>query len=147
MFVRTYASSRVKRKSFYRKSKLQMFLLISGGHIGAPKRCTNMASHTKIYKGAWNVSPNNSETTGHKDLRLGQIVYMLVFYNISFSWFLPLDSFQFNFLLRVSENDLLYWNFLGSCPETVINRVTAIYRAVIYRSDCSFKINRPQRSR
>ena len=103
--------------------------------------------HTKLYKGAWNVSPNNSETTGHKDLRLGQIVYMLVFYNISFSWFLPLDSFQFNFLLRDSENDLLYWNFLGSCPETVINRVTAIYRAVIYRSDCSFKINRPQRSR
>ena len=38
MFMRTYASSRVKRKSFYRKSELQMFLLISGGHIGAPKR-------------------------------------------------------------------------------------------------------------
>ena len=32
----TYASSRVKRKSFYRKSELQIFLLISGGHIGAP---------------------------------------------------------------------------------------------------------------
>ena len=43
----TYASSRVKRKSFYRKSELQMFLLISGGHIGAPKRCTNMASPYK----------------------------------------------------------------------------------------------------
>ena len=45
--MRTYASSRVKRKSFYRKSELQMFLLISGGHIGAPKRCTNMASPYK----------------------------------------------------------------------------------------------------
>ena len=43
---------------------------------------------------------------GHKDLRLGQIVYILVFYNISFSWFLPLDGFQFHFLLRDSENDL-----------------------------------------
>ena len=43
---------------------------------------------------------------GHKDLRLGQIVYILVFYNISFSWFLPLDGFPFNFLLRDSENDL-----------------------------------------
>ena len=32
--MRKYASSRVKRKSFYRKSELQMFLLISGGHIG-----------------------------------------------------------------------------------------------------------------
>ena len=46
--------------------------------------------HTKLYKGAWNVSANNSETVGHKDLRLGQIVYILVFYNISFSWLLPL---------------------------------------------------------
>ena len=45
---------------------------------------------------------------GHKDLRLGQIVYILVFYNISFSWLLPLDGFQFNFLLRDSENDLLF---------------------------------------
>ena len=73
-----------------------MFLLSSGGHIGAPKR----------YKGAWNVWANISETMGHKDLRLGQIVYILVFYNISFSWLLPLDGFQFNFLLRDSENDL-----------------------------------------
>ena len=31
---------------------------------------------------------------GHKDLKLGQIVYILVFYNISFSWLLPLDAFQ-----------------------------------------------------
>ena len=44
---------------------------------------------------------------GHKDLKLGQIVYILVFYNISFSWPLPLDGFQFIFLLRDSENDLL----------------------------------------
>ena len=43
---------------------------------------------------------------GHKGLRLGQIVYILVFYNISFSWLLPLDGFQFIFLLRDSENDL-----------------------------------------
>ena len=32
--MRKYAGSRVKRKSFYRKSELQMFLLISDGHIG-----------------------------------------------------------------------------------------------------------------
>ena len=56
--------------------------------------------HTKLYKGAWNVSANNSETVGHKDLRFGQIVYILVFYNISFSWLLPLDGFQFIFLCR-----------------------------------------------
>ena len=66
--------------------------------------------HTKLYKGAWNVSANNSETVGHKDLRFGQIVYILVFYNISFSWLLPLDSFQFIFLLRDNENDLYYYS-------------------------------------
>ena len=61
-----------------------MFLLILDGHIGR--------LHTKFYKGALNVSANNSETVGHKDLRLGQIVYILVFYNISFSRLLPLDA-------------------------------------------------------
>ena len=35
--------------------------------------------HKKLYKGAWNVSANNSETVGNKNLRLGQIVYVLVF--------------------------------------------------------------------
>ena len=53
--------------------------------------------HTKLYKGARNVSANNSETVGRKDLRLAQIVYILVYYNISFSCFLPRDGFQFNF--------------------------------------------------
>ena len=102
----TYAGSRVKRKNFYRKSELQMFLLISGGHIGAPKRYTNMAPPYKALQRCVKRFGNNSETVGHKDLRLGQIVYILVFYNISFSWHLPLDSFQFIFLLRDSENDL-----------------------------------------
>ena len=45
--MRTYASFRMKKKSFKRKSELQMFFMIFGGHIGAPKRCTNMASPYK----------------------------------------------------------------------------------------------------
>ena len=57
--------------------------------------------HTKLYKDAWNVSATNSETMGHKDLRFEQIVYILVFYNISFSWLLPLDGFKCIFLCRV----------------------------------------------
>ena len=63
--------------------------------------------HTKLYKGEWNVSANNSETVGNKNLRHGQTVYILVFYSISFSWLLPVDGFQFIFLLRDSENDLV----------------------------------------
>ena len=101
-----------------------MFLLISGGHFGAPI----WRLHTELYKGAWNVSANNSETVGHKDLRLGQIVYILVFYNISFSWLLPLDGFQFIFLLRDSENDLLVncHDFNGSTFDRWISLQTGI---------------------
>ena len=72
------------------------------------KLSTNMASpynvtdrYWKLYKGVWNVSANNSKTVGHKDLRSGQIVYILVFCNISFSWLLTVDGFRFIFLCRV----------------------------------------------
>ena len=60
--MRTYASSRDKRKSFYSKSDLQMFLLISGGNIGTPKRYQDGVSIQSSAKGAENVSANNSET-------------------------------------------------------------------------------------
>ena len=101
--MRTYAKSCVRRKSFYSKSELQMLMLslISGGHICVSKLYTNMASPSKVYNGAWNVSANNSETVGHIDLRLGKIVYISVCCNTSFSWLFPLDGFQFIFLCRI----------------------------------------------
>ena len=37
-----------KERAFIEKNELQMFLLISGGHIGAPKRYINMASPYKV---------------------------------------------------------------------------------------------------
>ena len=83
-----------------------MLLLISGGHLVHQNGSPIWRLQTKLYKGAWNISATNSETMGHKDLRLRQIVQKLIFYNISFSWLLPLDGFQFIFLLRDSENDL-----------------------------------------
>ena len=54
MFMLTYPSSRVKGKTFYRKSEVQKFLLISGGHIGVPKKKTvhqygvSIQSSTKV---------------------------------------------------------------------------------------------------
>ena len=62
--------------------------------------------HTKLYKVALNVSANNSETVCHTDLRLGEIVYVLVFYNISFPWLFSLNGLESIFLWRDSENDL-----------------------------------------
>ena len=53
---------------------------------------------------------------GHKDLRFGQIVYILVFFNILFYWLLPLDGFQFILfvpcLLRDSEISRLRLNVI-----------------------------------
>ena len=80
--------------------KIQQFELPSF-HSAWQVLSTNVASPYKALQRGINVSANNSETVGHKDLRFGQIVYILVFYNISFSWLLPLDGFQFIVLCRV----------------------------------------------
>ena len=108
--MRTYASSRVKRKSFYRKSELQLFLLISGGHICVPKLYSNMASpYTKLYNGAWNVLANNSETVGHMDLRLGKLFiyqsFVTFHFAASFTGRFPIISCT---VLRDIENDLYH---------------------------------------
>ena len=106
MFMRTYASSRVKRRGFIEKVNSRCSCWFPAAILVHQNGAPIWRLHTKLYKGAWNVSANNSETVGQKDLRLGQIVYILVFYNVSFSWLLPPDGFQFNFLLRDSGNDL-----------------------------------------
>ena len=59
-----------------------------------------------LYKGAWNISANNPETVGHKDLRLKQTVYILAFYNISFLGFFYWTVSNLFLLLRDSENNL-----------------------------------------
>ena len=96
-----------KERPFIEKVNFRCFWLTTAA-ILVHKALQVWRLHTKFYKGEWHVSANNSETVRHKDLRLVQIVYILVFYNISFSWLLPLDGFQFIFLLRDSENDLYF---------------------------------------
>jgi len=49
----------------------------------------------------------------HTDLRLGEVVYVLVFYTVLFSWLLSLNGFKFIFLWRDSENNLLAFQFLS----------------------------------
>ena len=106
----TYSSSRVKKRAFIEKVNSRCFCWFPAAILVHQNGTPIWRLHTKLYKGAWNVSANNSETVCHKDLRLDlrQIVYKLVFYNIWFSWLLRLDGFQFIFLLRDCENDL-YW--------------------------------------
>ena len=47
MFISTYASSRVKRKSFYRNSEVQFFF-ISGDHVGAPFYGASIQSSIRV---------------------------------------------------------------------------------------------------
>ena len=70
-----------------------MFLLISGGQIGAPKRENQYGVSIQSSAKVCETFRQKTHTVGHKDLRPGQIVYILVFYNISLSWLLPLDGF------------------------------------------------------
>ena len=108
--MRTYVSSPVKIKSFCRKSELEMFLFIPGGH-----NCTSIwRLHTKLYKGAWNVSANYSQTMVHKDLRLGQIVYTLVFYNIHFLGFFHWTVSNLLFFCCVTAK-AIYRRLMGMC--------------------------------
>ena len=76
-----------KERAFIEKVNSRCFCWFPAA-ILVNQNCTPIwRLHTKLYKGAWNFSANNSETVGHKDLRekKRKIVYMLVFCNISFS--------------------------------------------------------------
>ena len=92
-----------KERAFIEKVNSRCFCWFPAAILVHQNGTPTWRPHSKLYKGVWNVWANNSETVSHtkkKDLRLGQIVYILVFCNISFSWLLPPDGFQFIFLLR-----------------------------------------------
>ena len=93
--------------------------------------------HTKLYKGAWNVSANNSETVGHKNLKLGQIVYILVFYNFHFLGFFHWTVSNLFFVAwqwkrsissRIFENVIAKWTFCVSIVAIIKTKsVTVAY--------------------
>ena len=68
--------------------------------------------HTDLYIFQSNVSAINSTTECHTDLRLGEVVYVNIFYNITNSWLLSVNGFDFNVLWRDSEN----WQLVGVFP-------------------------------
>ena len=57
MFMCT--SSRGKSNRSHSKSEFPMFSLISGRHVGVPRKPI-WRLHTELYKFVWNVSANNS---------------------------------------------------------------------------------------
>ena len=76
-----------KERAFIEKVNSRCFCWFPAA-ILVHQNCTPIwRLHTKLYKSAWNVSANNSETVGHKDLRLWQIVYVLSFITFHFLGF------------------------------------------------------------
>ena len=79
VFVHICTVSRVKSKRFHRKVYSRCFcwfpaaILVDHQHGDSIK---------KLYKVACHASANNSETMYHTDVRPGEVVYELVFYNI-----------------------------------------------------------------
>ena len=49
---------------------------------------------------------NNSETMHRTGMRIGEVIYECVSYNIPSFWLISLNRFDFIFLLCDSENDL-----------------------------------------
>ena len=88
--MRTYASSRVKRKSFYRKSELQMFCWFPAAILTVHQYGVSIHSSIKVRE----MFRQITQKLYGGPQRLGQVVYIFVF---SFSWFLSLDGFQFIF--------------------------------------------------
>ena len=91
--MRTYTSSRAKRKRFYRKSGFHVFLLISGRHG------ESIQSSIKLRETLRQITQKRLRRT---DLRLGETVYVLVFYNISFSWLFSLNGLEYFFFYGVT---------------------------------------------
>ena len=67
-------------------------------HSGTP----TWRLHTELYKFPWNVLANKSRTLYRTDLRLGEVVYLLIFYIIWNSWLVLLNGFEFIFVWRDS---------------------------------------------
>jgi len=64
------------------KTRKQMFLLVSGGHICAPRRDTSMASpYTKLYTSGQNVFPNILFMNYSTDLILGKAFCIFIFFH------------------------------------------------------------------
>ena len=135
VYAHVYYSSRVKRKSLYRKSELHICFV----DFRRPYFCTNSGTliwrpHTRLYKGAWNVSANNSEAVGHKDLILGQIVYMLVFF-----------TFHFLGFFHWTVSNLIFSRFGLTLPILVWVRVWREYKSAWTYLSFQFQMNMKER--
>ena len=108
--MHTYASSWVKKRAFIEKVNSRCFCLFPTAILVHQNGTPIWRLHTKLNKGAWNISENYSETVGHKDLRLGQIVYIIISlkYNIHFLGFFHWTVSNFFFFCCMTVKTIFY---------------------------------------
>ena len=72
-----------------------------------------MRLHTGLCKFAQSISTSIWRLGKRRDLKLGEVSSLPIYYNITISWLYPLNSFRFIFSLCDSENDLKsgMWRF------------------------------------
>ena len=80
-----------KERALIEKVNSRYFWWFLAAMLAVHQYGVSIQSSTKVCRTC--IAANDSESVVYKDLRLGQIGYILVFYIISFSWLLPLDSF------------------------------------------------------
>ena len=79
------------------QSKLQMFTLFYGCHIGGLRRFSNMAA--PHYNFGWNILMNISTLEQCRHLKLGELSFLFIIYNIKISWLYPPKWFVVLFLI------------------------------------------------
>ena len=72
--------------------------------------------HSELYKFPWNVLANNSRTLYRTDLRLGEVVYLLVFDNIKilgFFYRMVSNLFLYGVTVQPGNKHVIYLSFRG----------------------------------
>jgi len=78
------------------KAQWQMFLLLYGRHVGAPRKGTNMASpHNALF--GWITFIKNARMKNRTDINLGKAVYMSIIYHTPDSCLNLLNGYGFHF--------------------------------------------------
>ena len=96
--------------------------------------------HTELYKFPWSVSANNSRTLYRTDLRLGEVVYLLIFGNIWNSWLLLLNGFEFIFVWRDSATRQFTCNAISIGKMSKWHKSTrAVKRSTKLSNGCKFE--------
>ena len=86
------------------QNKFQIITLLSGRHVSVSWRYTNIAAPYWTLKFVEHISTNNWRSGKHTDLKLGDVSYLFISYNVIISWVHSLNGFWNIFLIAWRSN-------------------------------------------